>query len=122
MPRLDASAMTQPLGGSTHGDTIRSGAFYSPCLFVQTTTRVLELHNNAPDRRGAVALLSGSLIEGLEELSLSSNWLRPGWFVPLDRLARLRRLELSGNELGDADAETLAEHPPPNLSYLGLEG
>src|SRR5262249_25988595 len=39
MPRLDASAMTQPLGGSTHGDTIRYVAFYSPCLFVQTTTK-----------------------------------------------------------------------------------
>src|SRR5262249_18964315 len=38
MPRLDASAMTQPLGGSTHGDTIRYVAFYSPCLFVKTTT------------------------------------------------------------------------------------
>src|SRR5262245_8583544 len=50
MPRLDASAMTQPLGGSTHGDTIRYVAFYSPCLFVKTTTERLESLQTQRDR------------------------------------------------------------------------
>src|SRR5262249_48969421 len=39
MPSTDASAMTQPLGGPTRCDTIRSRAFYTTCLPVKTPTR-----------------------------------------------------------------------------------
>jgi predicted DNA-binding WGR domain protein len=122
------------LAGSPAFRKVRSVSAHEHRMSVEQATRFarskhvgdlqeLEIGSAELGDEGAIALLSSATLTSLSSVRLSLNDLTVrfvGWLCESPLFARLERLELSYNDLGDDAVALLLESPAPRLRRLHL--